>query len=238
MSGFVDIHTHILPGIDDGAKDLAESLALLEKAYAAGTRAVFLTPHFRAHYRELKKETIEDAFSALKAAAGEKWPDLRLYLGREVHYQSSAPEWVSQGRIHTMNGTKFILLEFATSVTPSQVYAAIDEAQRWGLKIIVAHVERYDCFRRNFQMAEELWKMGVLLQLNADSILGKWGFSMKRYCHKMLKMGLAHFVASDAHDPEHRTPELSACFDRVRGKYSEDYAQYLFGGCAEETLEL
>lgn len=228
MEGFVDIHTHILPGVDDGASDLAQSLELLKQACAQGTGAVVLTPHYRGRFRDNTTQKLTKLFDELCQAAKTQCPGLELYLGCEVGYELDVSERLADGTVLPLNGTRYVLLEFREGSFRSRIMSGVLEVLNFGYIPIIAHAERYDAFRQYPSLARELVNLGALLQLNADSILGKYGFGIKWYCHKLLKSQLVHFVATDAHDPTQRKPDLKTCYDRLRKKYGQEYADVLF----------
>ncbi len=237
MRGFTDIHTHLLPGVDDGAQSLSQSLRLLRMAWDDGTRIVVLTPHYRGRYKQNTPETLQENFAWLREMAAAELPDMKLYLGQEIAYENGVPEALHRGRVLTVNGSDWALLEFHTNSLRSHIITGVAETVRCGFVPIVAHVERYDICRSDPSLVEELLDMGALLQLNADSVLGGNGFAVKRFCRRLLKERKAHFVASDAHDPVHRPPLLRDCFLKIHKKYGAQYAQELFYGNAQTVIE-
>ncbi len=228
MEGFVDIHTHILPGVDDGARDTAQALTLLKQAYSQGTRAVILTPHYRGRYRGNVREKLAGKFKELQTALGTECPELGIYLGCEVGYELDISEKIADGSVLSLNNTQYVLLEFQNTNFRSRILDGVLEVINFGYIPIVAHVERYDAIRKSPRLAEELIDLGALLQINADGVLGKDGFGVKRCCHQLLKHNLVHFIATDAHDQETRRPELKTCYQKVRKKYGQMYADALF----------
>ena len=237
MNGFIDLHTHILPGVDDGATDMSQSLKLLRMAWEDGTRTVVLTPHYRGKYKSHTPEDLRHEFSWLQEMARQELPDLRLYLGQEISYELDAPEAMHKGRALTMNDSQYVLLEFKANSLRSQIITGVNEMINYGYTPIVAHVERYDISRKDPSLMDELLDMGALLQLNADSIMGQNGFGIKRFCHKLLKARQILFVASDAHDVKHRPPRLRECFLHVYKKYGKEYAAQLFYENAQAVIE-
>lgn len=227
MEGFVDIHTHILPGVDDGAKELSESLELLKRACAQGTGAVVLTPHYRGRYRNNVKEKLTGIFEKLCEAAKTQCPELELYLGCEVGYELDVSEKIADGSVLSLNGSQYVLLEFRENSFRSQILDGVLEVLNFGYVPIIAHAERYEAFRKYPKLANEVTALGALLQLNADSVLGRGGVGIQWYCHKLLKAHLVHFVATDAHDQKLRKPELAHCYRRIRKKYGQAYADAL-----------
>jgi protein-tyrosine phosphatase len=237
MNGFIDLHTHILPGVDDGATDMSQSLKLLRMAWENGTRTVVLTPHYRGKYKSNTPEDLRHEFAWLQEMVQEELPNMRLYLGQEISYESDAPEAMHEGRVLTMNDSQYVLLEFKTNSLLSQIITGVNETINHGCIPIVAHIERYDISRKEPALVDELLDMGALLQLNADSVMGANGFGVKTFCHRLLKEEKAHFIASDAHDVKHRAPLLRDCFLRVHGKYGKEYAARLFYENALAVIE-
>ncbi len=237
MNGMIDIHTHILPGVDDGAQTLPQALALIRRAYEDGVRALILTPHYRGRFRENTADRLRETLESLRPAAEESGVPMELYLGSEVHYQSGVMDLVSEGRVLSMAGSDYVLLEFRPDAAPSQVRIGVNEAESRGYTPIIAHAERYDCFRRQPSLAYEMRELGALIQLNAASVTGENGFFVKRYCAGLLKEELVHFIASDAHNIQRRPPILSACFRKVCRQYGNEYAVRIFRDNPRKVIE-
>ena len=233
MRGFTDIHTHLLPGVDDGAQSMSQTLRMLRAAWKYGTRTVVLTPHYRGKYKRNTPDMLKENFAWLQV----ELPEMQLYLGQEISYENDAPEAMHEGRVLSMNDSQYVLLEFRTNALRSQIVNGVSETIRCGFIPIVAHIERYDIARKEKDLADEVLHLGALLQLNADSILGTNGFGVKRYCKRLLKEQKVHFVASDAHDIVHRPPLLRECFLHVHKKYGQDYAARLFYENAQAVIE-
>lgn len=234
--GFVDIHTHILPGVDDGATDLNNALKLLEMARKDGTTDVFLTPHYRGRFRRNTPQQLRQCFEKLNAEVRQLFPEMKLYLGNEAAMDREIGEKVAEGRVLPLNDSRYVLLEFDYGCSRIQVIDGIMEIFSCGYRPIIAHAERYDIFLTNKKLADEVLQMGALIQLNADSILGKCGLRTKWCCRRMLKQGTVHFIASDGHDVEDRQPLLGECFRYVSKHYGEGYAWALFRDNAQALL--
>lgn len=237
MKGFTDMHTHLLPGVDDGAESMSQSLRLLRMAWENGTRTLVLTPHYRGKYKQNTPAMLQEDFAWLCEMVKTELPDMKLYLGQEIAYENDVPEAMHSGKVLTMNGSHYALLEFRSKALRSQLITGVLETIRCGFIPIVAHVERYDISRKDPMLVDELLDMGALLQLNADSVLGVNGLGVKAFCHKLLKAQKAHFIASDAHDTTRRPPLLRECFLRVHKKYGAEYAAGLFYRNAQAVIE-
>lgn len=228
MDGFVDIHTHMIPGIDDGARDMAEAGQMLRMARADGTSAMILTPHCFGRFPGNSPAAIRAAFEALLPIAAAECPELRLYLGSEVRYESSVPEQLAAGGVQTLNGSRYVLLEFDVHCLRSQLVQGVSNVIYSGFTPIIAHAERYDAFRRDDGLIDEVLDQGALVQVNAESILGTCGLRTKWFCHRLLRREQVHFVASDGHRTDRRRPELGRCWKLVSKKYGIIYAKRLF----------
>lgn len=237
MRGFTDIHTHLLPGVDDGSVGMSQTLRLLRMAWENGTRTVVLTPHYRGKYKQNTPAILRAEFTWLQEMAAAEIPGMKLYLGNEIAYENDAPEAMADGRVLSINGSRYALLEFRTNSLRSQIITGVSETIRCGFIPIVAHIERYDICREDPTLVEDVLDMGALLQLNADSVLGSNGFGVKRFCHRLLARQKVHFIASDAHDVKHRPPLLRECFLRVHKKYGQEYAAGLFYQNAQAVIE-
>ncbi len=226
--GMFDMHNHILFGVDDGAKTIEDSLALIKTAYDDGIRGLILTPHFHpkrgmAHYSE-----VVENFNELFDVVEEQMPDMQLFLGREVYYRSDILETKGSTAKFLMSETSCMLVEFSTTVDESYIKNAVSNLLFAGYQPIVAHVERYACAVKNKNLVGELKSIGAYIQINSDSILGKTGFAVKQAIKHYLKNGWVDFVSSDAHDLKSRKPELSASYNYVVKKYGEEYANALY----------
>lgn len=228
VEGFVDIHCHILPGVDDGARDLPQALDLLKNARSQGIGAVLLTPHYRGRYHGNVRGKLTAVFEELCKAAKAQCPDLELYLGCEVGYELDISEKITEGSVLSLNNTQYVLLEFQEKSFRSRIMEGVLEVLNFGYVPIIAHAERYEAFRSRPQLIEEVAELGALVQINAHSVMGKGGFWIKRFCHKLLKAHLVHFVATDAHDLKQRRPEMKSCYRLIRKKYGQAYADALF----------
>ncbi len=237
IKGFTDIHCHLLPEADDGAEDISQARQMLRLAWKNGTRTMILTPHYRGIYKRNTSAYLQEKFAYLAEMIEGDFPGMQLYLGNEIHYQAEIPDFLTDGMILTLAGSHYVLLEFEGSVTRSQVITGVTETSLHGFNPIIAHAERYDIFRKDPTLLEEVLELGVLIQLNASSVMGKHGSDVKRFCHKLLKAHNAHFIASDAHDRKNRPPLLRECYLRVHKKYGAEYAAQVFYHNAQAVIE-
>ena len=228
MNSFSDIHCHLLPGVDDGAKDIADAMEMLAIAYEDGIRTIVFTPHYRGRYKKNTPEQLRKVFFQLRQCVAEAFPDMRLYLGQEIAYEQDAPSALQEQRALTLGDSDYCLLEFSPDALGSRILSGVAETLRYGYWPIVAHAERCMALRKDPSLVDEILHMGGFIQLNADSVMGRWGFRVKHFCGKLLKEEKAHFIATDAHDAKDRPPKLRDCWQKVSKKYGNEYAARLF----------
>jgi protein-tyrosine phosphatase len=195
---FIDIHTHILPGIDDGARDLAESLLIIKEAIGAGVKEVVLTPHFPYNGIELNK--IVHCFELFGEAVSQRGLDIMLHLGLELMLCPELPKMIKDDKRLTINGKgKYALIEMPSFEIPLYAPAVFFEMLVHGITPVWAHPERCQDVIADGRVACRYRDNGVLLQINAGSLLGVFGKKIRRTAATLLKNGCGNFVASDVH---------------------------------------
>ena len=122
MQGWIDMHCHVLPAVDDGARDMDTSIRILELAYAEGIRGIIATPHYHGGHYETTPEEIRSRLDSLRAIAAEKFEDLQIYAGNEIYYYQSVIEWLNDGQVLTLAGSHYVLLEFVQSVCMQPIH--------------------------------------------------------------------------------------------------------------------
>lgn len=222
----IDIHAHIIPYIDDGADDWEESLELLTQGEKEGITAVVATPHILSENDYLIEKEIISKFLELKQKAKAQHLKMKLYLGSEIYVQ---PDMTLNHKISTINNTeKYFLVEFPMNNIPRFVADKffnfiVDE------KIpIIAHPERNIGFQNNPILAYEFVQRGALMQINANSLLGKHGDRAKSLAFKLISNDLAHIIASDCHNPNHRSMSLIESYKIVEKNWGKYIAKLLF----------
>ncbi|MEE0419068.1 MAG: CpsB/CapC family capsule biosynthesis tyrosine phosphatase [Lachnospiraceae bacterium] len=197
--GLIDIHSHILYGVDDGAADEDASLKIIEKAYEQGVRKMFATPHYIIGHNRVPAWGLKETFAKLQETVRERFKDMELYLGSELLYRDGVIEKLNQGRVLTMSDSRYVLVEYRADESYSYILTSIIQLQRHRYRPIIAHVERYQSVMRDRKHLEELRSAGALLQMNCGSV--------RRYM-KYIKTGLIDFLATDSHDPDRRSPNM------------------------------
>lgn len=228
MNSYIDIHSHILPQIDDGAENFDVSMKMLRTAYEDGIRAIIATPHYKPGRRHAGPEKIRFLTEKLCREAEKEGMEMKLYPGNEFYYHEEIFPELEKDRACAMAGSSYLLLEFGPMERFEYIRSGLYEALAHGWRPILAHAERYQTILGKPEKAEELIRLGSYIQVNAGSILGRTGMGARQFTRKLLKERLVHFVATDAHDEKKRKPVLSDCAKYISRKYGEAYGKRLF----------
>ena len=231
-----DIHTHILPSIDDGARHEFSTTRMLRLAAANGTTHMVATPHFSCGIAGSRMIEIMDKFNQVR----EEWKSLseqnEFYLGNELLYGEGLIDALNRGEALTMNGTRYVLVEFPVYSDYSYIRRAVQNLSYAGYWPILAHIERYEFFKKK-ENIKELIRIGACMQVNADSVLGRHGFLLRRYILKLIKESMIHFIGSDAHSSSKRRPELKECENYLNRKIGSSMTHQLFQTNPDKMLK-
>lgn len=228
MQGLIDIHTHIVPGVDDGARSVEEAARLLQMEYRNGVEAVILTPHYRKGMFETPPEVVEEQYKKIWKMANRSRSGMKVYLGCEYHTNREMVAELNAGKRPTMAGSRYVLTEFSSTHSYEILRNQIYELVATGYIPIVAHAERYSCLLKKPELVEELRALGAEIQITSGSILGEAGWGVKRFCWKLLKKKSVQYIASDAHDLKERCPNLQQCAEVLEKKLGCRYAEQIF----------
>ena len=215
-----DIHCHIVPGVDDGAKTIEDSMAIIRSEYADGVRLIIATPHFRHGMFETDRGLVEERFRQLLMQTANEYPDLELYLGCEYHNCLEKTAEFRTQPLFLMPDRRHVLLELSEADSERDVRQSIYDCLAGGVKPVIAHAERI-LSMRNADRICDIRAMGARVQLNADSIIGREGWGVKRFCARLLKEGLVDFIGSDAHNMKDRVPHIGACALYLKKKFGD-----------------
>ena len=235
MTGFVDLHTHVIPGVDDGPATLEETIEVLRAAYDAGTRALVATPHmFMPMFDNRSASAIRQAFAELIAALGfmsRRDPDaaflteLELFLGAENFCSAEFVTALDKGEILTLNDGRHLLLEFGPHLPLDSIESALLRVLDSGLVPLLAHVERYPFFSGNgMRRLGSLVEKGCVAQVNAESVVAPRLSRSRRAAMRFLKSGLVTIVASDTHDTHMRRPRLDEAWTVLAARFGDTRA--------------
>ncbi len=225
----IDIHTHILPSVDDGASSFRESVQMAQMAVNSGVKGIVVTPHsnIKGLYENYYDTPMEESFQKLKEIFLKEKIPLNLYLGMEVYATEEVPKLLRQGKLITINYSRYLLMEFGFDEDLSLVDFLLNEIISLGITPIIAHPERYPYIQRSPDRTLEWIMLGCYLQLNKGSIFGRYGSSAKHTSHYLLQNNWAAFIASDAHSQNIRTTDMSETYRYVSYYFSKEYAKIL-----------
>jgi protein-tyrosine phosphatase len=197
----VDMHSHVLPGIDDGAQNVEESIVLVKRMMDMGIKKIIATPHIMADYYKNTPETINNALEILKAELKVQEIDIVVEAAAEHYFDETFETRVNNKKVMTMGGN-YALLEFSFVSQPPNAYTVIQKMIEWGgYKPILAHPERYPYMSISQLKNIRLW--GCNLQLNTISLTGYYGKDTKRKAEELVDNNLVDFISSDMHNPRH-----------------------------------
>ena len=221
----VDIHCHILPALDDGAKSLDESVKMAEMAISEGITHVVGTPHADGNFR-FDFDLVQKRRGELQARVGER---LQLATGCDFHLNLENLRNIrADPSKYSLNQKRYLLVEFADFAIPPSAEEALHQLQLLGLSLIVTHPERNPLIRAQPQRLRRWVEQGCYVQLTAQSLLGKWGESAQKKAEEWLDQQIVHFFASDAHNTAQRPLRLREAYDIVAERWGETLAQSLF----------
>ncbi len=204
----IDTHLHILPGIDDGPETLQESIVLAQTLVHEGIRTAVATPHYNDQYPHTPVTGVLERVRLLQDELNQRDIPLRVLAGHEVLLQSELIGDIRSGRIATLNGSRYLLLELWNDMWLPETERVIFELRLQGIVPILAHPERYRVFQKDPDRLAALRRQGVLAQLTASSLIGMQGNTARRCAETLLKKGLIDCIASDAHGLHKRPPAV------------------------------
>jgi protein-tyrosine phosphatase len=206
----IDIHCHILPGMDDGPGSLREALDMCCAAAADGIKTIVATPHFKPGTYDFTDQTVLDSVNLLETAARNEGLDLRILAGAEIAVSPEMPAYLRQGRHLTINNNgRYFLAELPPLSVPPNWEGFLLSLISSGFVPIIAHPERNDWFMNHPDALSLAVSRGIMLQITAMSILGDFGLEVRDFSDYLLSHNLVHAIASDAHSPDFRRPALS-----------------------------
>ena len=223
-TGFIDIHSHVLYGMDDGAKTRDESLEMLAIAARSGTTDIVATPHANSRYR-YQPDVIDAQIADLNRAA----LGIRVHRGCDFHLQmDNIQDAVANPQKYTINGLNYLMVEFPDILMFRDVDAILNHLLEAGLVPIITHPERNSFLHTRIADLARWVDTGCYLQITAGSVIGHFGKLAQRFTRELFGRGLVHVVASDAHDCTHRPPALADAYDALCADYGSPAIRPLF----------
>ncbi|MBT2701010.1 tyrosine protein phosphatase [Bacillus sp. ISL-40] len=232
----IDLHCHILPGIDDGARDLSESVKMAQKAVEQGIHTIVATPHHMNNRYENPKQTIIDRVRELNKVLIDEKIDLKVLPGQETRIYGEMVDGYETGEILPIDHTQYVLVEFSSSHVPRYTEKLFYDLQTKGLIPVIVHPERNQEIIERPERLYQLVEKGALTQVTAASVCGDFGKKIKTFSLQLIEANLTHFIASDAHNTSNRTFKMKEAFSIIQAKYGNDIV-FLFKENAELVIE-
>ncbi len=230
----IDIHSHILPGVDDGAETIEQAVEMVRMAAENGTTDIVATPHANTEF-PFDPETVERKASELAAACGGA---LRIHTGCDFHLTvDNIQDALSNPGKYTINRGRYLLVELSDRLVPTTTDEVFRRMLAAGIIPVVTHPERNRRLHRRLDRVEKWVAEGSCVQITGDSLSGRFGKTARAVATELMERGLVHFVASDAHGTRDRKPVLKAAFEQVAEAYGEDYARLLFCDNPKAAIE-
>lgn len=235
----VDLHCHILPGVDDGAEDLAQALEMARMAADSGLRTIVATPHCNLPWGAEENDATVwmRSLTDLRKAVAEAEIPLEILPGAEVFCTPALPELLERKKLQTLAGSRYLLMEFYFDESPEFMENCFEIAGHRGYVPVVAHPERYEASWRDPELVPRWFRGGCVIQLNKGSILGRLGSRAETVSKFLLERGFAHVVASDAHGTNARTPHMTAVLRHLEDTYAPGYARILLSRNPERIAQ-
>ncbi len=229
----VDIHSHILPGLDDGAKTIEDSVAMLKLAAESGTTDIVATPHSDMHY-QFQPELIEEKIKALQELAGKS---IRIHRGCDFHLHfDNIQDCLAHPTKYTINHKNYLLVEFSDQLIAPTSGEIFNRLINVGITPVVTHPERNILLSKKMDLLAQWIQGGAMVQVTAQSFLGRFGKQVISTSEILMEKGMVHFIASDAHDTEYRPPILADAYKHIEHKYGAERAEDLFVNNPRATL--
>jgi protein-tyrosine phosphatase len=204
----IDTHLHILPGVDDGPETIEESIALARVLVQEGIHAAIATPHYNDLFPQRSTLEIKERVNELQQVLDRQDIHLHLFSGHEALIKPGLVEDIQAGRLATLNESRYLLLELWNNTWLPETERVIFELRAFGITPILAHPERYRILQKDLERLMSLLRQGVLIQITASSLVGMQGRTAQRSAETLLKGGLVHCIASDAHGLHRRSPAI------------------------------
>jgi protein-tyrosine phosphatase len=223
----IDLHCHMLPGIDDGAPDLQVALAMARCAVADGIKVTACTPHIYPGLYENNREGIAAAIASFQAILDQEGIPLKLVIGADTHLAPDLMGSIRAGLVPTLNGSRYLLLEPPHHSVPPRFEDSVFQLRAAGVVPVITHPERLSWIEANYPTFERLVRGGTWMQVTAGSLTGRFGSRPKYWAERMLDESLVHILATDSHHIDRRPPLLAEGRDAAAARVGDAEAWHL-----------
>lgn len=235
----IDIHTHILPGLDDGARDMKDSLAMAAIAVESGVHTLVATSHANVGglFKEYRVEQYMERLTLFREALEREEIPLTVLSGMEIFTTGEVPELIEEGELISLNESPYYLMEFPFHIEQKEMNRLLDRVMEIEVIPVIAHPERYACVQESARDIFYWMEQGCLTQVNRGSIFGKFGRRAKRCVDHLLDRRMVTCIASDAHKPYERTTFMADIKEYMETHYSLEYSRELLYENPRRILE-
>lgn len=223
----IDIHSHILPNIDDGSRSIEETFNLIKEAKSVGFDAIVSTSHYMEGYYETNVPEREVWIKAIKENLETKNIDISLFIGNEIYMSENIIKLLEDRKASTINDTSYVLFELPLNAEPLNLYDTIYEMQQYKLVPILAHPERYSFVQREPELVYDLVEKGVLMQANYGSIIGQYGKKAQMIVRKFFEGNMIHLLGSDVHRQNTIYPKIPQILSELNSLIGEEKLEEL-----------
>lgn len=231
----IDIHSHIIPRIDDGSKSIEMTLEMLKNAKNRGTDEIVATPHYLLEYGEATIHEVKKYVSEINELLKREDIDINVYHGQEVYFSERIIEDYLNDKIGTINDTRYMLIEFNMKKFEDNIFDILYELQVRDIVPIIAHPERYRTLIEKPSKINDFIREGYLFQLNAGSLTGKFGESVQKTAKILLNNNIYNFIGSDAHNITSRPTGLDEVLNIIREKYK--FSEGIFSKSSKNLIK-
>jgi protein-tyrosine phosphatase len=232
----IDIHCHILPGIDDGSQNMEDTIEMARAAVDEGIHTIIATPHHKNSKYENPKELIIPQVDAVNQVLMNEGIDLKILPGQEVRLYGELIEGIEKNEILNLNHTQYLFIEFPSNHVPRYAETLLFDLQLQEITPIIVHPERNQEIIERPEVLYNLVKKGALTQVTASSVSGHFGKKIKNFSFELIEANLTHFIASDAHNVTSRGFKMAETIDIIQSKYGIDLV-YFFQENAELLVQ-
>lgn len=225
--GYTDIHCHLMPGVDDGSRNLSMTGRMLEIASEEGISRIIITPHYKPDRPCASPDKIHRFADSLNEISVRRGWNMSFFAGNELMYHSDCTALIAGNRVCTLADTDYVLMEFEPGDDFGRISKGIRELIYAGYIPVLAHIERYRSITEEPERAYELEETGCLFQINASSVFGDEGRPAKALAYKLLREKMVSFVATDAHTDGRRSPRMKECAGFLEKNFGPDYTSLI-----------
>lgn len=233
----IDMHSHIIPKIDDGSRSIEETFNLIQEAYRAGFRKIFCTSHYMEGNYDVSIENREAIIKLIQQKLDDDQIDIKLYNGCEVFITPELDELLRQGKVGTLNNTRYLLMELPLNTEVNYWEEMLYKLASMSIVPIIAHPERYNVVQKDIKLCDRMIELGALLQSNYASTIGYYGHHAKNTVMKLLKQDKISFLGSDVHRTNTIYPQIDKIYSILEKKIGKEKLIELTETNPEKVIE-